>query len=60
VTAVVAYGHHHGGGVVGFLAHSVIWHVVGRLVYRLPLSYAAVAGGLAVLVLLVGRRRRRR
>jgi O-antigen ligase len=54
----LAYGHHGDGGVLAFIVHAAIWHVVGRVLYRVPLP-VAIAIGVGLTALAVGRRRRR-
>jgi hypothetical protein len=60
--ALLAYGHysHHGGGLGSFLAHAALWHIVGRLLYALPIPVGLVLGVVLALGLVVTRRRRAR
>jgi hypothetical protein len=58
---ILAYAHHAHGGLVDLLLRSAIWHVVGRLLYRVPGGFLIpLLLGFCALYLFRGRRRRPR
>jgi uncharacterized protein (TIGR03382 family) len=56
---VTAYGHHSSGGIASFVAHSIVWHLIGRLIYTAPIPATLAAGGLALVFLVLRRHKRR-
>lgn len=56
---VLAYSR-GGSGVVSFLAHAALWRIVGRFVDRMSTPEMIAVGVVAVLALLLTRRRGRR
>lgn len=55
---VLGYAHHGGGGgLVGYIAHALVWAAVSRVMWHVPLGLVLVVAALAAVVIV--RRRRR-
>jgi hypothetical protein len=47
VIALAAY-HHGGSSIATYLMHAVLWHVIGRVVFALPLPVDLVAAAVVL------------